>query len=106
LPIRFDPRLFWLHAGSTNRKSERAADRVAVGGDHAPTQEMRAPSESLRQRHGERGVLCCSFLELAGITVRPDETQDDGRYRLVENERHNGGRLCHHRAIGRVAANE
>ena len=67
---------------------------------------MRAPSESLRQHRGERGVLCCNLLELAGLAVRPDETQDDRRYRLVENQHHNGRRLCHHRAIGRVAANE
>jgi hypothetical protein len=40
-PIRFDLRRSSLRTGSADRKSERTADRVAIGGDHAPAQEGR-----------------------------------------------------------------
>ena len=93
-------------AWRTDRKRQRAADRMTVERDHAPAHEMRAAHERSRQRRDKRVARRGDVREVRRVSARPDQAQRERRHRLVEGELQRHRRTRDNHAIRRLAADE
>ena len=74
-----------LRARRADREHERAADRMPVGRDHAPTHDMRAGPQR-RNRDVEICISCADIAECNSAAARSDQTDRERRHRFVECE--------------------
>ena len=88
-----------------DREAQGAADRVAVGGDHAPADDLRAPRGAGRHRDQDAGVLGARG-DLADHAVGAEPAEHQRAHRLVEGERDHVRRGGQHGAVGGVGPDE
>jgi hypothetical protein len=91
---------------SPNRKRQSAADWMAIERNYAPAHKIRALRQNGRQRRDNGVAGRGDVLECDGLSGRADQAQYQRRHRFVEREFEGGQRLCDHRAIRRLAADQ
>ena len=79
---------------------------MAIGGDDAPAQHMRALAEIARRVDGDRTAVDLEAGQPFGRSVRPDQRQHKRRDGLVEGQREAGRRLRQHGAVAGVGGNQ
>jgi len=88
------------------REPHDAADRMAIGRDHPPAQQVAAALGHRRHADRDRIVLVADRAEQHEPPARFDQPQRDRRHRLVEGEPQRRGRIRQHRAIAGRAVDQ
>ncbi len=92
----------WRRARRADGKQHRTADRMAVGGNHPPTQHMRAGFQLLRIVDGDGLVAEAKGGQRNRCAVGPHKGEHQRRHRLAEGQRKLPRALRQHRAVSRI----
>jgi hypothetical protein len=96
----------WRRARRADGEQQRAADGMAVGGHHAPTQHVGAAVEPCRRVDGDRAAVDAEVREPERRAVGPHQCQLERRNGFVEGQGKMVRGLRQHGIVGRVGKDQ